>query len=57
MRAVEIPLHDLRAPELRGDLRRENPLTNGAADGRLFVVKNQIADKFLRDGWMRVRDR
>ncbi len=53
--AVQIPLDNLCATELRGDLRREDAFANGAAHGGRLVVKHEPADKFLCDGGVKLR--
>lgn len=53
--AVEMPLDDLRAPELRGDLCGENTLADGAAEAGRFVVEQEVGDEFLRERGVLVR--
>ncbi len=52
IRGVEIPLEDLRASELRGDLRSKDAFTQGALQGRRFVEEQQVEDETLREGDM-----
>ena len=42
VRGVEVPLEDLRAPELGGDLRGKDAFTQGAPEGRAVVEEQEF---------------
>lgn len=50
VRRVEIPLEDLRAPELRRDLRGEDAFTQRASEGGRLVEEEEVGDESLREG-------
>ena len=49
---VEVPLEDLRASEVGGDLRGKDTFTQGALQRRCFVEEQQVEDEALREGDM-----
>ena len=52
VRGVEVPLEDLCAPELGGDLRGKDAFTQGALEGGRFVEEQEFEDETLCEGGM-----
>ena len=50
VRGVEVPLEDLGAPELGGDLRGKDAFTQGALQPRFFVEEQQVENETLCEG-------